>query len=1190
MLRAAALLFFCLCTITVAAQGFFPKRTQSVAASDTIQLDTLSIVPGTFNATLASSQQAMTDSVDYTIDYAAAKMYLRQPHPNDSIQISYEVFPFLFTAERSHKNQGTMTSTPDNRVNPFLYNPTKQKSEDPFAMGGLNKSGSLSRGISFGNTRDVSVNSNLNLQISGRITDNVDLMMVATDDNLPIQADGTTQQLQEFDRVYIQITSPRTKLIAGDFFTTRPNSYFMNFNKRGQGLSVQTSVPLGPVANQPTLPNQTVQDTTRTPKTQLLVSASAAISKGKFARNTIQGVEGNQGPYRLRGAENELFIIVLSGTEKVYVDGKLMVRGQEYDYVIDYNTAEVTFTAKQLITKDKRIVVEFQYSDRNYSRSLLHGGLTWEQTKPVPGIDAGKKMPMKTTRFLLNVYSEQDHKNQPVQQSLTGDDIEILAAVGDTLNRAVIPGVDSVGFSDTEVRYEKIDTLVNSVLYTDVFVYSTVPDSAVWRCAFSYVGPNNGNYRQVNSAANGKVFEWTAPVSGIPQGDYEPVVLIVTPKKRQMVTFASQQVSATKEFYTELAMSTYDLNTFSPVDSRDDQGYAGSFGWKRRFKVTDSTEFTLNLKYEYMSKYFTFIERYRPVEFERDWNLGWNSNRTPTADQHMVVSAFRFGSTKNKFITGYDFSAFNEGAQYTGIRNGILLGVNHKRVRATLNASYLTSTGTYGKTDFSRERLNVTIPITKALSVGGWEEIEFSRIHKPSSDTLQAASFGYIEWESFVQLGDSSKTFVRGFYKQRSDWLPMQTRLDLATFGENIGASVGFNQLKNQRLNITASYRKVEIRNYLITQQQPDNTIVGRVEYSLRLLKGAIDLNTFYETGSGLEVKKEFFYLEVPAGQGAYAWTDYNGNGVKELNEFEVALFSDQALYIRVYTPTNQYVKVYTNQFSQSIRLKTPQSWQQKKGFLKLLTRFSDQAAYRVDRKTQSRLFEHAYLPQIDDAGDTTLVSLNATIRNTIFFNQLSSKFGLDYTWQTVQGKNLLTNGIESRGNEYHQIRMRWNLTRAWSLITEYKTGVKDNTSQFFSTRNYFIKYYETEPRLSYQPGTTFRISLIYRYAEKKNDADLGGETTNLQKFGVEFRATKASKGSLDMQFNYFRIAYDGTVNSTIGYEMLEGLKPGENFTWKAGWQQSLGGSLQLTLGYEGRKTPDNKPIHTGTAQVRAMF
>lgn len=1189
MHRLIILVVFITTALTGAAQGFFPKREKTFSTSnDTIQLDTLSVIPGTFKAQIGS--RTLVDSVDYTLNTPAALLILKKSSA-DSITVSYEVFPLLFVQERSHKNQGAMTSSPDNRVNPFTYNP-KSKTEDPFAMGGLNKSGSLSRGISFGNTRDVSVNSNLNLQISGRLTDNVDLMMVATDDNLPIQADGTTQQLQEFDRVYIQITSPTTKLIAGDFFTERPNAYFMKFNKRGQGLSVKSIVPMvHPKAGLKASPELVNTDTSmKGASRRMVISAAAALSKGKFARNVIQGVEGNQGPYRLRGAENELFIIVLSGTEKIYVDGKLMVRGQENDYIIDYNTSEITFTAKQLITKDKRIVVEFQYSDRNYSRSLLHSGISWENTSPMPGIENGKKIPLKTTRLTLNVYSEQDHKNQPVQQTLTGDDILILSEVGDALNQAVISGSDSVGFSDTEVRYRQADTLVNAVLYQNVFVYSTDSELAHWRAAFSYVGPNNGNYHQITSAANGKVFEWVAPVNGVPQGDYEPVILIVTPKKRQMVTFAGQRTTKTGDITAEAAMSNYDLNTFSPIDSEDDQGYGGFFGYKKKYRVNDSVEFSVNVKYEYMSKNFTFVERYRPVEFERDWNLGWNSTRKPTADQHMVITNFRYGSTKNKFITGYDFSAFNEGAQYTGIKNGILLGVNHKRVRATLNASYLTSTGAYGKTDFSRERAQVSIPLRKKISIGGWEEIEFSNVHRPNSDTLQAQSFGYIEWESYMLVGDSSKTFVRGFYKQRSDWLPMGTKLDLATFGENIGATVGFNQLKNQRLNITASYRKLDIRNYLITQARPDNTVVGRIEYSVKFFKGAIDLNTFYEAGSGLEVKKEFFYLEVPAGQGAYAWTDYNSNGVKELNEFEIALFSDQAQYIRVYTPTNQYVKVYTNQFSQSVRLRTPQAWQSKKGLKKFLTRFSDQAAYRVDRKTQSELFEHAYVPQIDDAGDTSLVTLNATVRNTVFFNQLSSKFGIDHTWQSVKGKNLLTNGLESRGNQYNQVRVRWNVTRAFSLITEYKRGVKSNTSEYFSTRNYFINYYDAEPKLSYQPGTTFRVSLLYRYSEKRNSADLGGEKTAIQKFGVEFRATKASKGSLDAEFNYFRIAYDGTVNSTIGYEMLEGLKPGENFTWKAGWQQSLGGGLQLTLGYEGRKTPDNKPIHTGTAQVRAMF
>jgi hypothetical protein len=1156
-LRQFLFFILLLSTFRVVAQPITSWREKTIVPKgDTIILDTLSIVPGTFSI---SQNNVPLDSSQFILNAPEAKIILKHATPHANLQVKYAVYPFLFTQEHYHKNQKTFTTSPDHAVDPFLYRPEEAKTEDPFATGGLTKSGSLSRGISFGNTRDVSVNSSLNLQLSGKLTDNIDLMMVATDDNLPIQADGTTQQLQEFDRVYIQLSGNGTKLIAGDFFLTRPNSYFMNFNKKAQGLTVASIIPM---------------DTVK--KTSLMVTGSAAISKGKFARNVLQGVEGNQGPYRLRGAENELFIVVLSGTEKVYVDGKLLVRGQENDYTINYNTAEIIFTAKQLITKDRRIVVEFQYSDRNYSRSLFHAGVEY-----------------KTENYSLrfNAYSEQDSKNQPLQQTLTTADKITMRNVGDTLNHALVSGVDSGAFAGDRVQYKRIDTTVSLVTYQNVYVYSTSSDSAFFSLTFTYVGPAKGNYVQYTSSANGKTFKWVAPVGNIPQGDYEPVILLITPKKKQLVTFGGDfKLYKNTTISAEAGYSTNDLNTFSPYDAFDDHGYGAHLDIKNKHKIADSLTMTVEGNYEYVSRYFSPLERYRPVEFERDWNLGWGSApRTLTADQHIGKAGISFEKTHWGNI-GYDFSTFIEGTAYNGFKHSANASINHKGFTLTGKASFLNSSGIYGATDFLRQRVAVSQKIFKQLTLSGYEDQEINNIHKPNSDTLQSASLGYFEWQAAMTVADTTKRSFTVFYKQRTDRLPSATNLQKAAYAEDFGGTIALNGNPNQQLKLTVSYRLLNITQPLLTTQKPDNTLVGRVEYNARAWKGLLTASTFYEAGSGLEVKKEFTYIEVPAGQGNYSWTDYNNNGVQELNEFEIAVYSDQAKFIRVFIPTNEYIKVYTNQFSQSVNLRPSVKWANNKGFLGFIARFSDQAAYRVDRKTQSSDPAHAFLPQLDDARDTELVSLNATVRNTIAFNQLSSKFGLEYTWQDLRGKSLLTNGLESRRNAYNDYSVRWNITKALSLTSHYRDGVKTNTSEFFSSRNYRIKYSEIEPKFSIQPGTTFRVSFSYRYSQKQNAPDLGNESALVQKFGTEIKLSKLSKGSFTAEVNYVEIKYTGLENSAVGYDMLEGLRAGKNFTWQVNWQRSLADNLQLTLGYEGRKTPGVGVVHTGTAQVRAIF
>ncbi len=51
------------------------------------------------------------------------------------------------------------------------------------------------------------------------------------------------------------------------------------------------------------------------------------------------------------------------------------------------------------------------------------------------------------------------------------------------------------------------------------------------------MGTQKGNYSIVEGNANGRVFKWVQPdINNIPQGEWEPVVLLITPKKHQLVS------------------------------------------------------------------------------------------------------------------------------------------------------------------------------------------------------------------------------------------------------------------------------------------------------------------------------------------------------------------------------------------------------------------------------------------------------------------------------------------------------------------------------------------------------------------------------------------------------------------------------------------------------------------------------
>lgn len=1140
------LLFFA--SQTAYAQSNSSQIFKKIAVQDSLALDTLSILPNSFKV---ASGALVLNPKQYQINYASSVLVWLQKPNVDSVWVSYKTLPLLLAKKQFYKDPMLIEEEVINNQ-PYIYQ-VKKEDNTIFNFEGFNKSGSISRGIGFGNNQDLAVNSNLVLQLSGKLNNEIEILAAISDDNIPIQPEGNTQQINDFDKVFIQLKRKDASLIAGDYELRRPDSYFANYFKRTQGISAS---------------NVFKDNKNRTYETGF----AAAVAKGRSARNSFDGIEGNQGPYRLQGNNGEQFIIVLSGTERVFIDGVLQLRGQDNDYVVDYNTAELTFTTKRLITRNSRIVVEFEYSDKSYARSLYQFNQGYKSEK---------------LKLNFNYYSEQDNPSKPILQDLNDNQKTFLEGIGNNINQAVFPNVDSVAFNENEILYRKTDSLG----IADVYVYSTNPANAKYRVGFSFVGPNSGNYQiDVNSVANGRVYVFVAPQGGVPQGDYSPVSLLITPKKQQLITLnADYKVAKTTQVFTEIGFSDNDVNLYSDLQNSQNKGLAYKIIAKdtRLLNGNDTTGLRLktSLSYEYVNKQFKPLERYRPVEFDRDFNF--RADPLLPEDEHWSTLNLQLIKSYNRNIT-YGIANFNRGPYYSGLQQSLNGVYQLKNYTAKYAGSLLNSETIVDDGQFYRQNFTLSKAFNYFETGFNYNEENNQTVNK-SNDTLSLQSFSFRAYEYFVKSADSAKREFLLSYNQRFDELPNGKDLRSFSKANTFTGKLVLSKNTNSNLALNATYRSV---NYSSTDtiNKNEETLLARIDYNFTGLKGFINLQSFYELGTGQEPKREFVYLEVTASQGIYAWNDYNNNGVKELNEFEISKYPDQAKYIKVFRPNNEFVKSNFTNINQTLSLNPARLLRENEsGLAKLLSKFSNITSLRINKKLLSGdgiLFN----PYQTSISESNLISQNSFIRNTLFYNRTNPVFGVDLSIQKLGSKLLLTNGFDSRANEEKGLRLRWNFLRKSNFNISLNQGNKDFNSQLFIEKNYSITYYEFVPEFGYQFSTDLKATLKSRLKQQKNLVAFGGEETLNSSLGTEIRYNLLKRGTLSSQFNFINNKFEGANNTSVAYELLEGLQPGKNLTWSLGFQRTISNGIQLNFTYEGRKSNEVKAIHTGGVQVRAYF
>lgn len=1115
-------------------------RTKKVAVNPTIAIDSVSINPHYFS--VKTKNNTLIDSSFYDIDFSKALLTLKKPVETDSIIINYLKFPGFLTKTYQQLDDKLVVENTDNLQKLYqLSQPNDTKAFIPFD--GLTTSGSISRGVTVGNNQNSVLNSELDLQISGKLSEKVSLRASIQDANIPLQESGYSQRLDEFDQVFIELYSDKWNIRAGDIDLQNTRSYFANFSKRVQGLALNTKWG---------------DDDAETS-----VFAAGALVRGQFTRSQFTAQEGNQGPYKLQGQNGELFVLIVSGSETVYVNGVMVQRGEDKDYIIDYNAGEIIFNSTFPITSEMRITVDYQYSERNYSRLVAYGGSRFESKKLHIGV---------------SVYSENDAKNQPLQQNLSEAQVQILSNAGDDRTQMVAPSEVEETQNDNRILYKK--ELVGGV---EAFVFSNNPEDTLYRVTFSQVGANQGDYVLSSTNAINNIYEYV----GVLQGNYAPIVQLIAPTKLQIaVVNGNYNPTEKTAIGFEVAGSKNDLNLFSSLDDANNDGFAGKLKISQNIIKKDSL-WNLNVfaDGDFIQKNFKTIERLYNAEFNRDWNLNDSTTtrlNTNFGNQTLLTSGLFMYHPKKGTAT-YQFEHLGYSENFNGNRHVLNANVMLDKFRIASYSSFLNAHATTNTSKFLRSYNRIEYSMKKSW-VGSKLAFEDNEQRDLATQLLTPLSQKFKSYEVFFGVGDSTKIFTEFGYKNRVNDSIRNNQLQKVNTSNTFYLDTRLIQKTNTNLALFANYRTLKSEDETVNDEQSLNS---RLQFNQKFLKQIIQWNTLFETNSGTLPQQDFTYVEVEPGQGTYTWIDYNENGIQELEEFEIAQFQDLGKYIRVLLPNRVYIKTHQNRLSQTLTI-NPSAWAVSENKAqKFWSHFYNQTSYLVDRKLKRAGKSFNLNPFESDAENQLGLQLN--FRNVLFFNRGKQRYTTSYTYLSNKSRNTLSIGFIQNGLRSHQFNFNHKIAESWLLTLQSDFETNESLSENFTSKNYNFDETRFNPKLSYLFNDNSRFDIFYQYANKENT--IGGlETLKQQKYGTSFTLSSNLKNTIIGEFNYFSNNYNGNANTPVSYQMLEGLQPGKNFTWSLLAQKKLTTFLDLNLSYFGRKTQTSKTIHTGTVQLKAYF
>ncbi len=991
----------------------------------------------------------------------------------------------------------------------------------------LSFSGSKTFSLELGSAQDVSLKQGLWLQARGRASQNAEISLQVSDQNLPATQAGTTKRLEELDKVQVTVTSPHFTGMLGDYYLKPSSSALFSYEKKLKGVMAEAK------------------------NGSNSLSLALASSKGEYFTNMFLGEDNKQGPYYLKGKNGESNLMILSGTERVWVDGEEMQRGSDNDYTMDYNRGSIQFTPRRLISPESRIVVDFEYSIENYQRDFYSGNAaaSWW----------GGKMELEAGGIL-----EKDNGNHPTSFSLSEEDKSILSQAGNDRFSASKDGARFAG--EGKGSYNLAYDSSGNVYYK-----YTGDDSGSFDVSFSGVGEKEGSYRYQGSG----IYQYVYPGNG----DFLPVVFLPLPESHSLFDMNLSFLPA-KSLTTQIewAKSERDQNTFSSKDDGQNRGDAVSLksAYKNadfQFLKSDFYRLELAGEYSFHRKDFAPFGRGDIVDKERRWNLPSN---LASADEEIyqfngLVAPYKF------ILLDFDYGELDREGNFFSQRMSLggeispVSWISVKGKSEKIRSQEYIAKNPIEDSDWIRNMVSLNNRIKKFSTVFSWEQERKSSL---LSDTLdQGDRFDQLNGRAGLELSRVVKAITELTYREEDRFNNRWMDKSFSHTWRNQFSLQDYRGMLSSDLELVQRIKEYQ---HSFGKDSRENLLIAKMD--IHPPSQLLNVKLYHSQNQVYSAQRVDTYIEVEEGKGDYRYEDKEyypeteGNYILQSEWVGDAQSSiDLSKSIRVIFSPYKIAsagdhKSFWNQVSKIFSTDS---------FINLRGQFTEGKG-----SSFYLLYPLARLP------DKSILSQNILVRQDLYLFPDSRTLNFQLRWEKSENTDrLLSSGDRKDLVIKQELYLKSNLSLKYFLESRIgKEGIKNDLGG--------------KPKYSIE-GQNIKVGLTRKessHLELKITGEIESRREKFQSIKAEFFSLApeflwsfVSHGRLKTEFQWCRVNSNPREKS-LPYILAEGKEKGENYQWRISFDYKLNQYLISTVTYSGESVPQEKIKHNGRMELKANF